>query len=823
MNKSKNKFRLKIIFSYLFLGILALVSAYFIFSEVRAFVSYQTTNDNEDKFVKTGSLLTELYEAESLSKIALQKKTQSSFEAYTLKIDSIYSVIDSIKGLTESEHQKGMLDSVQFLLQKKMGNSKALLKLKIKNETNSTIDNALKEFNKLEESMGKITPESLNPNYADLPENAKIALKKWADYLSENVPKDSSDIPEGKRVDSLLTASRTLLDEAKQKNTNILRTVAQKEQELNRNDLEISQQLRGIIAAFEQEILTKTYNENIIKQATLTKSIRLAGFATLLGFAIVGLFTFLITKDYWKVQLFRQKLEKEKKYSESLLKSREQLISTVSHDLRTPLNTITGYSELMENEGVTSQQAAYLKNIRSASAYVDSLVNDLLDFSKLEAGKILVQNKAFVLSDLIRETAENLKELNSHKPIELFLNIDPRLESPILSDPFRIRQILTNLISNAFKFTDQGFVKIEASVLQEANGFYHTIIKVVDSGIGVKQNKQEHIFNEFTQADEHTDKKYGGYGLGLTITKKLTELLHGKIRVQSDGIKGSEFLVELPLQISQKPIIKPGTKSLNPQEGLRLLIIDDDPAMLKLLSEVCRNLQISANTFSDFNDIGKTTSLHYDMVLTDIQMPNTTGFEVLKNLKEGGYEHYKQQPVIAMTGRKDLAEREYLEAGFSEVLLKPFAKDSFLKVVAQLFPQKVQGQTVDGQPKTNRQSSTIFSLEVINSFLGDNKEALHEVLHTFIADVNLNLQHLKQAIDSMERKGINATSHKMLPMFRQLKANDIVPILERLELLKEDEMDKQDLKRTYQDLKNKTTVLLLAITTYMAKDPSYND
>ncbi|MEJ1221192.1 ATP-binding protein [Sediminicola sp. 1XM1-17] len=823
MNKSKNKFRLKIIFSYLFLGILALVSAFFIFSEIRTFVSYRTSNDNEDKLVKTGSLLTELYEAESLSKIALQKKTQGSFSAYTQKIDSIYSAIDSIKGLTKSEHQKGMLDSVQYLLQKKVGNSKALLKLKIKNEANSTIDNALKEFNKIEESMGRITPESLNPNYADLPENAKIALKKWADYLSENVPKDSTNIPDGKRVDSLLTASRTLLDEAKQNNTNNLRTVAQKEQELNRNDLEISQQLRGIIAAFEEEILTKSYNENLIKQAALTKSIRLAGFATLLGFAIVGLFTFLITKDYWRVQLFRQKLEKEKKYSESLLKSREQLISTVSHDLRTPLNTITGYSELMENEGLTRQQVSYLKNIRSASSYVDSLVNDLLDFSKLEAGKILVQNKAFILSELIKETAENLKELNSHKPIELLLSIDSRLEKPIMSDPFRIRQILTNLISNAFKFTDQGFVKIEASVVTEANGFFYTNIKIIDSGIGVKKDKQEHIFNEFTQAEVHTDKKYGGYGLGLTITKKLTELLHGKISIKSDGIKGSEFIIELPLQISNAPLKESAITTLKPQEGLRILIIDDDPAMLKLLSEVCRNLQISTRTFSDFKAIGKHSSLHYDLVLTDIQMPNITGFEVLKKLREGNYDHYRQQPIIAMTGRKDLEENDYLEAGFSAVLLKPFAKDSFLKVLAQLFPKKVEEQKKESRSKSIQPSSTIFSLEVINSFLGDNKTALHEVLNTFIADVNLNLQELKGAVDSSDQKGINATSHRMLPMFRQLKANDVVPILERLEVLKQDEMDPQELKKSYRDLKNKTTVLLLAITAYMAKDPIYND
>src|SRR5690606_25303696 len=145
----------------------------------------------------------------------------------------------------------------------------------------------------------------------------------------------------------------------------------------------------------------------------------------------------------------------------SLLKSREQLISTVSHDLRTPLNTITGYSELMENTGLTPKQSSYLKNVKSASLYVDSLVNDLLDFSKLEAGKIKIEKIPFVLSHLLQETAENIKEINSKKPLDLILDIDTKLENPILGDPFRIRQILTNLIGNAYKFTDQGFIKVE--------------------------------------------------------------------------------------------------------------------------------------------------------------------------------------------------------------------------------------------------------------------------------------------------------------------------------------------------------------------------
>ncbi|MCK0188782.1 ATP-binding protein [Arenibacter sp. F20364] len=823
MNKTKNKFTFKIMFSYLMLGVLTLVVAYFIFAEIKVFVSTDTATENDAKLLKTGSLLTELYEAESLSKLALQKKTPKSFTAYAQKIDSIFITIDSLKLLTVNEYHKEMLDSVQGLLKKKVFNSNELLRLKRKNEANNSIDNALKEFSKIEESLGKITPESLNPNYKDLPPETQNTIKKWAEYLSENVPKDSSSIPVSQQVDSVLTASKSLLAEAKQSNTKTLRSVAQKELQLSRADLEISQQLRSIISAFEQEVITKSYNDNLKKQTALKKSLRVAGFASLLGLAIVGLFTFLITKDYWKVQLYRQQLEKEKKFSESLLRSREQLISTVSHDLRTPLNTITGYSELMESTGLSGKQVSYLKNVKSASKYVDSLVNDLLDFSKLEAGKIKIDQKAFILSDLIRETSENLKEIHSKKPIELIVTIDAQLNNPVLGDPFRVRQILTNLIGNAYKFTNEGFIKVEAKVVSEVNGNYQTLIQVTDSGIGIKKEKQEHIFKEFTQAEDHTDKKYGGYGLGLTISKKLTELLGGQISLKSEENRGSTFSVELPLEISKKPLISPNKIEIGPEVNLSLLVIDDDPAMLKLLKEVCQHLGLSAHTYNNFDHVLKTRTLEYDMVLTDIQMPNMTGFEVLGKLQNGTYSHYAGQPVVAMTGRKDLKRQQYIEAGFSDILQKPFTKDMFLEVLTNLFPHAVRKNTKNKAKPNIASGSILFHLGVISSFLGNDEESIAEVLETFITDTKTNMEKLKVAVDDMDIKTVNVVSHRMLPMFRQLNSTEIVPILEQMEILKIDQMEPKVLNQTYRNLHNKSTVLILAIKSYLATSPNYSD
>ncbi|MCM4166799.1 Sensor histidine kinase RcsC [Arenibacter antarcticus] len=822
MNKSKNKFTIKIMFSYFMLGILALVVGYFIVSEIKVYVSTEINAENDSKLLKTGSLLTELYQAESLSKLALQKKTSKSFTAYTQKIDSIFISIDSVKLLTDNDYQKKLLDSVQVLLKKKVFNSNELLRLKRNSEDNSSIDNALLELSKIEQSMGKLPPESFNPNYADLPEKSREILKNYADYLSDNVPKDSRDRATALEIDSIITASKLLLQEAKQQKIQTFRTLAQKEMELSRADLEISQQLRSIISAFEQEVMAKSYDDNLKKQDALKRSIRLASVAALLGFAIVGLFTFLITKDYWKVQLFREQLEKEKKFSESLLKSREQLIATVSHDLRTPLNTITGYSELMETTGLTGLQVSYLKNVKSASHYVDSLVNDLLDFSKLEAGKLKIEKSPFILVDLITETAENLKELNTRKKIVLQLELDPRLNNPVLGDAFRVRQILTNLIGNAYKFTEEGFVKITAKIIQESGDTYKTRIQIIDSGIGIKREKQEQIFKEFTQAEDHTDKKYGGYGLGLTISKKLTELLGGKISLNSQEGKGSTFIIEIPFELAQLPLEKNDIIEILPQDNLSLLILDDDPAMLKLLNEVCQHLNFTAHTFSNFYEIDKSADLDYDMVLTDIQMPNISGFEVLKKLQSENYLHYHEQPIVAMTGRKDLKRQEYLQSGFADILQKPFSKDRFTAMLGGLFPAripKVQEMNSEGKICSD---SNLFSLEVISSFLGDDRGGIAEVLQTFISDTGTSLEKLKNAMETSENGEINTIAHRMLPMFRQLKTKEIIPLLEQLETLKPQELNTKELRLTYSSLKNKTTVVILAIKAYLAKDPNYS-
>ncbi|WP_194532800.1 hybrid sensor histidine kinase/response regulator [Zobellia nedashkovskayae] len=820
-NKSKNKFTLKIVTSYLILALLATSVGYFVYTEIQTYISTEASDVNDEKLLRTSSLMTNLYEAESLSKLALQSNEKVNFDGYALKIDSIQVEIDTLKQLMLGEEQKSLLDSLQILLGQKVNNNNELRSLKVKNNSAHSLDQALKEFEKIEESFGKFSAENLFTNFDQLSPKVQKSLREYAVLISKNVPESDNSIKNSAYVDSILNVSKSILRKAKLADYRSQRSLAQKEIEVNRNDLELSRQLQNIIAAFEKEIISSSYNTSIVKRETLKRTTRIAGIAALLGFLIVGIFSFLITKDYWKVQTYRVRLEKEKKFSESILKSREQLISTVSHDLRTPLNTISGYSELLESTELSKKQSGYIKNVKSASEYVGNLVNDLLDFSKLEAGKLKIEKVPFIPAHLIQETAENLQAIHANKGLKLILEIAPQLQQTVLGDPFRIRQIITNLMGNAFKFTENGSIKITATTEKGKDKAIIARIQVADTGIGIAKDKQHLIFREFTQAEKTTEKKFGGHGLGLTISKKLAELLKGKLTLESKLGAGSTFTLQLPLEITDA-VEKPGKEMPYMAPKLRMLIIDDDTALLHMLRELAESMGITAHTFTNFLSIEKDSHLAYDIVLTDIQMPQVTGFEVLKKLQSGAYKHYSNQPIVAMTGRRDLGPEAYIGVGFSQVLQKPFTKGELIATLKLLGIATQKQEPQEEKVEIPEQEPKLYNLDIIHSFLGRNEDAIQDVLGTFLSDTETNMKLLEETVTAKDYQQVNHVAHRMLPMFRQLKVENCVTILERMELGTPENLDQDILASSFVVLKHSVKELVAELEERLAINPDYN-
>ncbi len=787
--KSKKKFAVKIIASYLTLGILVLTAGYFIYAEFKDYTDIQSQKDGSAKLLHVNTFLTELYEAENLSKLALQHRKRQNILAYIDKVDSVSHSIDTLKLMLNTDIQILKLDSIQHLLKQKANNYTELRKLKVKDENNAPLDSLLEAFKQMEIDMGRITPEAFVPDFHLLPIETQKSIQEYVAILNRNIPQNTLKKFSASQTDSILDLSKSILQQAKTENAKLERSMMARELQVYKTDLELSQKLRSFVSAFEQEIILGIHSESLNKQKLLKRGSLLAWTAAILGFMLVCFFTFLIANDYWKTQSYRAQLEKEKSYSDVLLKSREQLISTVSHDLRSPLNSIKGYLELMERDKLNLKQQGYIKNVQSSTRFVEHLANDLLDFSQLEAGKIQVSNSPFILSDLITEIATSFIEIQNTKSIPLEIEIEETLKKPIIGDAQRIRQILTNLIGNAFKFTQEGSIQIKAFAKNE-NSIPTALIQVIDTGIGIPKEKQEVIFKEFTQVADSSRKSTKGYGLGLTISKKLTELLGGTLEVKSKKGRGSVFTFSIPLKFSNDKIPCKKVKNSTLKNNPFLIVLDDDESLLKLLNAVCKTNGIGIKTFSNFEELQKKAPKNYNAVLTDIQMPKINGFEVVKAFKKGTVPNYKNQPIIAMTGQRELPSSNYRDAGFDDVLLKPFSTSSFLKVLGM-------EKSIDSKEKdTNKflESPTIlFSTEILSTFL-DSREALFEVLQTFLRNTDKNLLLLSKAIKKRNYTKIRAVSHKMLPMFRQLKIDSAICFLENFEHITSDTSFEETIK-----------------------------
>lgn len=811
MATSKNKFTFKIILSYLVLGALSVLVGVFLYSEFKNFTAESTETTGEKKFIETGTLINLVYETDGFSRLALLTENDEDFEQYMSKTDSLFRKIEEIKSLTNNDFQVKQLDSVKSLLEDKNRNIEQLRILRLTNKKDTSLDDIMKEVRKLESSVGLYSVESLIRNPSKLSNRERKVYQSYADYLNRDATRDTATV-KSKTVDSMLTASRYIVAEAKKENSKIRESLMQKENELIRNDLNISERLREIIASFDREI---TKNNNLEKQQrseSMERTKQILKFAGILGGIVVLLFSYFILSDFFRAERFKKNLEESKNYAESLLKSREQLISTVSHDLKTPLNTISGYSELFENSSLSEKQKYYLAQITSSSHFISHLVDDLLDFSKLEAGKLPIESIPFSLENIIIDAGNAVKQQYFQKPIELKISVSDSIKSKIFeSDPLRIRQIINNLVGNAFKFTEAGSVEIKVAEIHEndipaklSTGKISTVeISVIDTGIGISEEKQQLIFNEFTQAETEIAHKFGGSGLGLAISKKLTELLGGTLKVKSVLGDGSSFILTLPLKNSERVLSNISSEKLNSFEGLSAVIIDDDDAMRSLLQEIFEQINIKSQAFRSYDDF-KNFDFNFDFgfILTDIQMPKTDGFSVLKNLKNGEILSYKNQPVIAMTGSREHSRDFYIKKGFAEMLPKPFSKRELASVLEKIFPEQRNFSTEIKSEETlqkNSPNTDKFDLSLLKSFLS-TPESLEEVLVVFDIQTEKDLQELNILIPRKDVKTITEIAHRMLTMFRQIKAKEVIPILEKMEFYDFKNTEVAEMKMDYEKL-----------------------
>jgi signal transduction histidine kinase/CheY-like chemotaxis protein len=398
-----------------------------------------------------------------------------------------------------------------------------------------------------------------------------------------------------------------------------------------------------------------------------------------------------IARDITEIRNIREDLKKAKIEAVASSKAKEAFLANMSHEIRTPMNAIVGMSKLLKQTEINSEQSKYLNAISTSSSNLIVLINDILDLSKIESGKLELEELGFGLKELIEGLYYAQKMLSDQKGIDLHYTIDSNIPEALHGDPYRLNQILTNLINNAIKFTREGRVELAVNHQIKSDKTCLLEFRIKDTGIGIESDKLELIFDVFSQADNSITRKFGGTGLGLAITRHLVKLMDGAIDVQSTPGVGTEFKVRIPLKIADKIDVKVEEtidSELLDLQGLKVLVVEDNRINRMLAFSLLSKWGVSY----DWAEHGEEAIMllkenPYDLILMDMQMPVMDGLEATVKIRN---EMLLDIPIIALTANafKDDAQR-CLDSGMNDVVTKPFEPSVLYNKILKQIYQKI--------------------------------------------------------------------------------------------------------------------------------------
>lgn len=822
-----------------FLGFLLLVLAlsfavagFFTWQKMNQIISsLETDGSTNNNLIQYKEILVNLHDMENHVESYDLTSDASYIERYNVSLDLVLERVDSINHLNTKDAELLIYnDSLESLINQKSDVLNELILLRtseLGDELNdlehviaglSAVDTIYKPTVKAKRSAKNITAEPVAATSAETTsdqekkpgifkrifgKNEKASEGTAAEVKTEPI---KSTVDSG---DSMIVVSQNELKAKLSKKLAELRKAKEaastqlmdQELELISSHFDIQNQIMDLVAFLEGREAVKLKLKSVKARtlaATTSQQISIFfGLATLLLLSSVVVMIVYVKRNARYQQLLRE----SKNSAEILARAKERFFANMSHEIRTPMNAISGFTKVLLRSKLTEEQRDHVEIIDKSSEHLLHLLNDILDFSKLQAEKLQLEKISFDLAQVCNDSIRLLRKSAEEKGLKLTVELK-QLPAFVLGDPYRLRQILLNLLNNGIKYTEKGEVKLVAEArVKEKDARIH--IEVIDTGIGIPKEQQFRMFREFEQADQSSFSK--GTGLGLAITKRLVTLHQGNIHLISKEGEGTTIKLDLHYPISESPEIQ-SKQVLNKDslKGMKVLIADDEPFNVKLLATVLEKEGVICDkTYDGDEALKQALKNKYDMLLLDLKMPGKSGWEVASTVRATAGPN-QAIPMIALTATVNKLDQQMGEEhGFNHLMRKPFDEQELFSIMLNA-PGTEHHTTEEDMPEIE-----------LNSLMKMGDYAfVEDMVLTFISSSEDGFTKLSAAFSANDYDQVALLAHRIVAPARHFKATDLVSMLKNLEHRAEqsdETLSQSDLDKISIELKKVIKALNLAL------------
>jgi len=584
---------------------------------------------------------------------------------------------------------------------------------------------------------------------------------------------------------------------------------------------EIKEQFYDLITKIENEISGIINAKALAANKLAARTYIWLAMFSVSGTLLAILVMLIIVRYVRKTHVYQIALQTSKDEAEKLARTKELFMANMSHEIRTPVTAISGFTEQLLHEPLDENINRTLKIIKSSSDHLAKIINDILDFAKLQNGRLSLEKVHFTIAQILEDVFALFERNALRNNTSLTYSISPETPYVLLGDPYRLKQIMINLVSNSVKFTKNGMVNLSVDCIKKESSEIELVIEVTDTGIGIEESKIDFIFEDFTKEEMSTTRKYGGTGLGLSIVKKLIELQSGTIVCVSRKNHGTTITCNIPYQTGDEKLVR---KEVNPPlyipeeiRNLKILIVDDEEYNRLLFKTILDRWKVSNHEVANgMEALEILKSDRFDLLFMDARMPGIDGLKATRFIRDEMNITESEMPVICISAASVKEDwQKYRQAGMNAVLPKPFTEETLLTTILSVIKDYEPVTNVEpiSEEKIKSTSPDKINLDNLYHISGGDEKFVKQMLVSFIDSTKKGLDEMQEAVKSGRVDSVADLAHKMLPPCKHIGASDLCNLLRKIEENIKKKVEPQALEKLLEE-----TILEFEVVSGLIKD-----